>query len=134
MLTRAVHTAEEDYMIQDPETEKKYGVNVSDALKRAKKNAGKLFAGKTFYVTPKVPVETKLLKNVVAANGGQVCITFRPRGCLCVLTVFHSCCPPRRRRSVYLMGTTITSSYPARPTFPSGGRSPRMDTGSTRRS
>lgn len=76
MLTRAVHTAEEDYMIQDPETEKKYGVNVSDALKRAKKNAGKLFAGKTFYVTPKVPVETKLLKNVVAANGGQVCITF----------------------------------------------------------
>ncbi|OJT11416.1 BRCT-containing protein 1 [Trametes pubescens] len=63
---------EEDYMIQDPETEKKYGVNISDALKRAKKNAGKLFAGKTFYVTSKVPVETKLLKNVVAANGGQL--------------------------------------------------------------
>lgn len=60
-------------MIQDPETEKKYGVNLADALKRAQKNAGKLFAGKTFYVTPKVPVDNKLLKNVVSANGGQVC-------------------------------------------------------------
>ena len=33
---------------------------------------GKLLAGQTFYVTPKVAVDTKLLKNVVNACGGQV--------------------------------------------------------------
>ncbi|CDO76219.1 hypothetical protein BN946_scf184894.g8 [Trametes cinnabarina] len=63
---------EDQFMIKDPETEKKYGFSLADALQRAKKNAGKLFAGKTFYVTPKVPVDTKLLKNVVTANGGQL--------------------------------------------------------------
>ncbi|KAI0369629.1 hypothetical protein BV20DRAFT_967587 [Pilatotrama ljubarskyi] len=63
---------EEKYMIEDPETEKKYGFNLADALKRAKENAGKLFAGKTFYVTGKVPVDSKLLKNVVTANGGTL--------------------------------------------------------------
>ncbi|KAI0820066.1 hypothetical protein BC628DRAFT_1399403 [Trametes gibbosa] len=66
---------EDDYMVQDPETEKKYGFILADALKRAKKNTGKLFAGKTFYVTPKVQIEKQLLKNVVTANGGQVCIS-----------------------------------------------------------
>lgn len=64
--------AEADYMIKDEETEKKYNFVLADALKRARRNAGKLFAGITFYVTSKVPVETKLLKNVVTANGGQV--------------------------------------------------------------
>ena len=59
-------------MIRDEETEKKYNFNLADALKRAKQNAGKLFAGMTFYVTPKIPVDVKLLKNVVTANGGQV--------------------------------------------------------------
>ncbi|KAI0328357.1 hypothetical protein GY45DRAFT_1326498 [Cubamyces sp. BRFM 1775] len=63
---------EDEFMIKDAETEKKYGFVLGDALKRAKKNAQKLFAGKTFYVTPKVPVDSKLLKNVVTANGGQL--------------------------------------------------------------
>ncbi|KAI0646001.1 hypothetical protein C8Q79DRAFT_967346 [Trametes meyenii] len=63
---------EADYMIKDSGTEKKYAFTLTDALKRAKENAGKLFAGKTFYVTPKVPVDNKLLKNVVTANGGQL--------------------------------------------------------------
>lgn len=53
--------------------EKKYSFTLANALKRAKKNPGKLFAGKTFYVTPKVSVDRQLLKNVVTANGGQVC-------------------------------------------------------------
>ena len=65
-------TAEADYAIKDEGTENKYNFKLDEALKRAKKNAGKLFNGITFYITPKVPVETKLLKNVVAANGGQV--------------------------------------------------------------
>ena len=67
------NTAEVDYVIEDESTEDKYNFVLADALKRAKKNAGKLFGGITFYVTSKVPVETKLLKNVVSANGGQVC-------------------------------------------------------------
>ena len=56
----------------DPDNEKRYGYKLVDALARAKKQGRKLFEGKTFYVTPKVPVDSKLLKNVVAANGGQV--------------------------------------------------------------
>ena len=38
-------------------------------MARAKKLGGKLFAGKTFYVTPKIPVDSKLLKNVVIDHG-----------------------------------------------------------------
>lgn len=60
------------FILKDPESEKKYGFKLVDAMKRAKANRGKLFEGKTFYVTPKVPVEAKLLKNVVTAAGGQV--------------------------------------------------------------
>ncbi|OCH87294.1 hypothetical protein OBBRIDRAFT_837516 [Obba rivulosa] len=63
---------EKDFALSDPENEKKFGYKLDDALGRAKANEGKLFAGMTFYVTPKVPVDAKLLKNVVAAGGGQV--------------------------------------------------------------
>ena len=42
------------------------------SLRRAKELGGKLLTGQTFYVTPKVPVDAKLLKNVVNACGGQV--------------------------------------------------------------
>lgn len=64
--------AESDYALNDSVSEKKYGFKLSDALDRAKANGGKLFAGKTFYVTSRVPVEFKLLKNVVSAGGGHV--------------------------------------------------------------
>ncbi|KAJ3548369.1 hypothetical protein NM688_g5307 [Phlebia brevispora] len=63
---------EADYALKDSANEAKYGVKLIDALRRAKKNAGTLFQGMTFYVTPKVPVDIKLLKNVVAVGGGQV--------------------------------------------------------------
>lgn len=52
--------------------EKKWGFKLTDALKRAKAKKGQLFSGITFYVTSKVPVDKKLLKNVVSAHGGQV--------------------------------------------------------------
>lgn len=65
-------SAEEDYLLRDPENEQKYGFKLSEALQRAKASGGKLFAGKAFYVTPKVPTDAKLLKNVVTAGGGQV--------------------------------------------------------------
>jgi len=59
-------------VLADPVNEKKWSFNLVDALKRAKGNQGQLFAGKLFYVTNKVPLDKKLLKKVVSANGGQV--------------------------------------------------------------
>jgi mediator of DNA damage checkpoint protein 1 len=59
-------------MLADPVHEKKWKFNLIDALNRAKQNKGQLFARKTFYVTNKVPLDKKLLKNVVSAHGGQV--------------------------------------------------------------
>jgi hypothetical protein len=41
-------------------------------MERAKTTGGKLFENMTFYVTPNVPVDTKLLKTVVTAQGGKV--------------------------------------------------------------
>lgn len=58
--------------MEDPENEAKFGFKLFEALQRAKSNGGRLFEGMTFHVTPKVKVDTKLLKNVVNAGGGQV--------------------------------------------------------------
>ncbi|OBZ77874.1 hypothetical protein A0H81_01581 [Grifola frondosa] len=63
-------TPEADDVLADPENEKKFGFKLTDALHRAKTNR-KIFAGMTFYVTPKVPI-AKLLRNVVVAGGGQL--------------------------------------------------------------
>ena len=73
-----MHVAEKDYALHDPENEEKFGFKLADALRRAKANGGKVFAGMTFYITPKVPIDAKLLKNVVMAGGGQVCISVDP--------------------------------------------------------
>lgn len=64
--------AEKGFALHDSTGENKYGVNLMQSLRRAKELGGKLLAGQTFYVTPKVPVDAKLLKNVVNACGGQV--------------------------------------------------------------
>jgi hypothetical protein len=64
--------AEKGFALHDSTGENKYGVDLMQSLRRAKELGGKLLAGQTFYVTPKVPVDTKLLKNVVNACGGQV--------------------------------------------------------------
>lgn len=60
------------YFLVDSQNEAKYNFKLSQALRRANENGGKLFAGMVFYVTPKVNVDKKLLKNVVAAHGGQI--------------------------------------------------------------
>lgn len=67
-------TAEKDFILKDKSGENKYGVTLASALKRAKdfRDKGGLLKGHTFYLTPKVPVDTKLLKNVVVACGGLV--------------------------------------------------------------
>ncbi|KAJ7497377.1 hypothetical protein FB451DRAFT_1076020 [Mycena latifolia] len=63
---------EKDYILNDKVNERKWNFRLVDAMARAKEVGGKLFENKTFYVTSQVPVETKLLKNVVAAQGGKV--------------------------------------------------------------
>ena len=63
---------EEDYILHDEDGERKYNIVLADSLERAKELKGGLFAKKTFYVTPKVSVDVKMLKNVLAACGGQV--------------------------------------------------------------
>jgi len=64
--------AEKDFLLADNAGESKYGVKLVKSIQRAKENQGGLFSGHTFYVTPKVPTDKKLLKNVVAAHGGEV--------------------------------------------------------------
>jgi hypothetical protein len=59
-------------VLTDRVNEEKWKFNLVDALKRAKGNKGQLFAGKIFYMTNKVPLDKKLLKNVISAHGGQV--------------------------------------------------------------
>lgn len=100
--------AESQYAIKDEETEKKYHFDLADALKRAKQNAGKLFGGIKSYVTRKVPVDTNLLKGVVAANGGQV------RRLLVLLHALIGSglcsCLRKPRRCASSRGTTTASS------------------------
>lgn len=73
---RTTHLAEEDFPLKDSVGERKYNVDLARALRLSKKNQGKLLQGHTFYVTPRVSIDTKLLKNVVGACGGQVCPFF----------------------------------------------------------
>lgn len=59
--------------MKDPNN--KYGLDLEESLARAKK--GKLMEGKVFYVSGKsVSSSVGLLKNVVSACGGQVCLFF----------------------------------------------------------
>ncbi|TFY62070.1 hypothetical protein EVG20_g6835 [Dentipellis fragilis] len=59
------------YQPADIESEKRYRFKLKEALERAKENGGQLYSDMVFYVTPKVPVDKKLLKSVVMAHGGQ---------------------------------------------------------------
>jgi len=67
---RTTHLAEKDFPLKDAVGEGKYNVDLARALYLSKKNS---FQGHTFYVTPCVSIDTKLLKNVVNVCGGQVC-------------------------------------------------------------
>lgn len=73
---RTAHLAEEHFVLKDKVGEDKYNVDLARALRLSKKNQGKLLQGHTFYVTPRVSIDTKLLKNVVNACGGQVRLFF----------------------------------------------------------
>lgn len=66
--------AEEDYLLSDFSAEKKWQFKFADSVERSKGPDGgtNLFKQLTFYVTPKVPIDIKLLKNVISVSGGQV--------------------------------------------------------------
>ncbi|KAK2464910.1 hypothetical protein APHAL10511_002986 [Amanita phalloides] len=64
---------EKSYLLRDEAGEEKFSFKLKDAIERAKR--GKMFADRTFYVTPKVPTELQLLKNVITACGGQFSAT-----------------------------------------------------------
>ncbi|KAG0699519.1 hypothetical protein DFH29DRAFT_1070645 [Suillus ampliporus] len=65
---------ETDFQISDPESERKWSFKLSTSLVRAKREDGgeNLLKGMSFYVTPKVDIDLKLLKAVVASAGGQI--------------------------------------------------------------
>lgn len=65
---------ETDFLISDPESERKWNFKLSTSLERAKREDGgdSLLKGMSFYVTPKVEIDLKLLKAVIASAGGQV--------------------------------------------------------------
>jgi len=60
---------EKDFLLKDKVGEEKYNVDLARALRLSKQNKGRLLQGHTFYVTPRVSIDTKLLKNVINACG-----------------------------------------------------------------
>jgi len=68
-------TAEEKYILYDPDGEAKYNMNLKESLKRARKGReenNRLLERHVFYVTHHVQAEIKMLKNVITACGGTV--------------------------------------------------------------
>ena len=74
MYIDARYAAEKDYLLSDSVAEKKWKFDFAEALERSKqKDCGpQLFKQKLFYLTPKVPIDSRLLKAVVQSAGGQV--------------------------------------------------------------
>ncbi|ESK96541.1 brct domain containing protein [Moniliophthora roreri MCA 2997] len=64
---------EDKYILKDPAGEKKYNFLLKDALERARSRDGRFLDRQTFYVTPKVSLQTdpKMLKSLIIACGGQ---------------------------------------------------------------
>ncbi|KAA8908448.1 BRCT domain-containing protein [Sphaerosporella brunnea] len=65
-----------DYVLNDPEGEKRLSVELASSLARARENKGKLLEGQTVYCTSGVPGGFDVCKRIVDANGG-VCVLFK---------------------------------------------------------
>ncbi|KAI6032733.1 hypothetical protein F5J12DRAFT_712976 [Pisolithus orientalis] len=65
---------EHDYLLSDTAAEMKWNFKFSEALERSKQKGcgSQLFKQLSFYLTPKVPIDNKLLKAVVSSAGGQI--------------------------------------------------------------
>ncbi|KAG8695864.1 hypothetical protein FRC09_008881 [Ceratobasidium sp. 395] len=69
---------ESDYILKDPENEKKYQFNLAESIKRIKANGGNLFKGHTFYLTDNLGVDSKTLQRVIEASGGVAKVEPKP--------------------------------------------------------
>ncbi|KAI0318294.1 hypothetical protein OF83DRAFT_1116811 [Amylostereum chailletii] len=72
VLQKTLLPPDREYSLTDPVNEKKWGFKLAEALHRAKENGGRIFGGMSFYITPKVKLDKKLMKNVITAHGGQL--------------------------------------------------------------
>ena len=64
--------AEQDFLLVDHATEAKYSFEMTETIKKARDNEGRLLEGITFYITPLVDVDQQMMKSIVAAHGGKV--------------------------------------------------------------
>ncbi|KAG9122115.1 hypothetical protein FRC07_001643 [Ceratobasidium sp. 392] len=69
---------ESEYILKDPENEKKYQFSLAESIRRIEANGGKLLKGHTFYLTEKLGVEIKTLQRVVEASGGTAKVELKP--------------------------------------------------------
>ena len=74
-LTPCSATDTGEYDLNDPATEAKYGFTLTDAIRRASENKGRLFEGMTFHVTRAVEVDHKILRGAIVAHGGTVSLS-----------------------------------------------------------
>ena len=72
VLTPHPATDTGEYDLNDPGTEAKYDFKLTDAIRRAGENKGRLFEGMTFHVTRSVEVDHKVLRGAIVAHGGTV--------------------------------------------------------------
>lgn len=68
----------EDYLLQDPEGEKRNGYKLSESLARAKSNKGQLLRGYSIYCTENIHGGFETYKSIVEVNGGK-CLMYRAR-------------------------------------------------------
>ena len=61
----------EDYLLKDPEGEKRHSLRLKDVSKRAKANKGRLLRGQTVYCTEHVYGGFDTYKSIIQANGGR---------------------------------------------------------------
>ena len=61
----------EDYILRDPEGEKRHSLKLKDVSKRAKANKGRLLRGQAVYCTEHVYGGFDTYKSIIQANGGR---------------------------------------------------------------
>jgi hypothetical protein len=68
----------EDYLLTDPEGEKRFGLKLPEVLKRAKANKRRLLRNYSIYCTENVQGGFETYKAIIEANGGR-CLLYRAR-------------------------------------------------------
>ncbi len=77
-LTSSELLSPEDFVLKDPESEKRLGFTLKDALTRAKSNKQRLLNDYTIYCTEGIHGGFDTYKSIIEANGGR-CMLYRAR-------------------------------------------------------